>query len=149
MDFLVTNQSDNGLGSLRWAIKSANLHAGFDTISFGISGTIALVADLDAITDGVAIRGSTGSTGAPQVQIDFNGNQGLRFAAGADGSLLAGLSLVDAGGDGVVLDASRIRVSDARDLLGVKRMDGDLIYSVDAIGQLQIWDTRTPTGPLM
>jgi len=112
MDFLVTNQSDNGLGSLRWAIKSANLHAGFDTISFGISGTIALVADLDAITDGVAIRGSTGSTGAPQVQIDFNGNQGLRFAAGADGSLLAGLSLVDAGGDGVVLDASRIRVSE-------------------------------------
>ena len=112
MDFLVTNQSDNGLGSLRWAIKSANLHAGFDTISFGISGTIALVADLDAITDGVAIRGSTGSNGAPQVQIDFNGNQGLRFAAGADGSLLAGLSLVDAGGDGVVLDASRIRVSE-------------------------------------
>ena len=112
MDFLVTNQSDNGLGSLRWAIKSANLHAGFDTISFGISGTIALVADLDAITDGVAIRGSTGSNGAPQVQIDFNGYQGLRFAAGADGSLLAGLSLVDAGGDGVVLDASRIRVSE-------------------------------------
>ena len=112
MDFQVTNQGDNGLGSLRWAIESANLLAGFDTISFGISGTIALVADLDAITDGVAIRGSTGSNGAPQVQIDFNGTQGLHFAAGADGSLLSGLSLVDAGGDGVVLDASRIRISE-------------------------------------
>lgn len=112
MDFQVTTLGDSGIGSLRWAINQSNALAGFDTISFGISGTIGLSQDLSAITDGVAIRAGVGADGAPLVQVDFNGSQGLRFAAGAGGSWLSGLSLVDAGGAGVTLDASGIRITD-------------------------------------
>ena len=56
-----------------------------------------------AIVAGDAVTGS-----APTVGIDFNQHAGLVFAAGSDGSQLVGLSLGNASGNGVTLNAGSI-----------------------------------------
>src|ERR1700730_15398927 len=66
--YVVTNNADSGLGSLRQAILNANAHRGADRIVFQIPSlpTISLVSALPTITDAVTIDGTTekGSTGA-------------------------------------------------------------------------------------
>src|SRR4029453_12367472 len=65
-NFLVENNANVGIGSLRDAIMNANAAPGLDTIVFDTAGlfappqTIALLAELPAITDSVDISG-TGS----------------------------------------------------------------------------------------
>ncbi len=110
----MSNLSDSGIGSLRWAIGEANRTAGFDTIRFDSSltgGTISLGSALEDLTDKVALSGFTENGNKPQLAIDFNGHAGLRFSGKkAKGSSLVGLALLDAGGDGLTLDSSRITV---------------------------------------
>lgn len=114
MDFLVTTLANQGIGSLRWAITSANSSIGFDSIGFDSSlagGTISLFSSLPVITDRVAISGMFNDTSAPGIAIDFNGRAGLVFRGSrAAESSLRGLSLNDAGGDGLRLDANGITV---------------------------------------
>ena len=115
MEFVVSNNDNLGDGSLRWALDQANGNAGFDQISFdqSLSGqVIGLVTSLPSITDAVEISGLIDGSGAPQVQIDFNNQQGLIFAQGADRSSLVGFSLVDAGSDCIILNASKITIQD-------------------------------------
>jgi hypothetical protein len=104
--FSVLNLLDSGAGSLRQAITSANAHAGPDTIQFNVAGTIKLTsAALPVVTDNVNLDGSTapGFATKPVVMVDFNRFDGLRFAAGAAGSSLKSLSLVNAIGAGVTV----------------------------------------------
>jgi hypothetical protein len=103
--FTVLNLNDAGAGSLRQAISDANNTAGADTIEFDTAGTISLASALPVIKDEVDIDGTTapGFNGAPVVELDFNNNSGLRFNAGADGSALTSLAIVDASGSGVTL----------------------------------------------
>ncbi len=54
----VSNLNDSGAGSLRQAILNANSHAGLDTITFSVNGTITLAAGLPAISDDLTIDGS-------------------------------------------------------------------------------------------
>ncbi len=114
MDFLVTSLASQGIGTLRWAITSANSSIGFDSISFDPSlagGTISLFSSLPVVTDRVAISGLFNDTSAPGIAIDFNGRAGLVFRGSrAAESSLRGLSLQDAGGDGLRLDANGITV---------------------------------------
>jgi trimeric autotransporter adhesin len=122
--FAVTNLADSGAGSLRQAILNANAQPGADTIDFGVTGTIRVGrTSLPAITGTVNLDASTAPTftGSPLVTVDFQGSQGLRFAVGADGSVLRSLSLVRAGNAGVTLDASHITVQG--DYIGL-RADG-------------------------
>ena len=110
-DFFVTNLSDTGAGSLRAAIAGVNAEApgSENAISFSVAGTITLASDLPAIASMVAIVAGDSTTGsAPTIGIDFNGNGGLVFAAGADGSQLMGLALGNATGNGVTLEAGGI-----------------------------------------
>lgn len=69
--FIVTNTSDSGSGSLRWAIESANVNSGSDDISFDISGsgphTIHLLSALPEIGDSVTIDGYTQSGASPAI----------------------------------------------------------------------------------
>src|SRR6266511_4014821 len=64
-NFLVENNANVGIGSLRDAIMDANTAPGLDTIVFDTSGlfatpqTISLLDELPAITDGVDINGTT------------------------------------------------------------------------------------------
>lgn len=55
--FQVTNTDDSGSGSLRAAIASANSAGGADTITFSVSGTHQVGAELE-ITDEVTITGN-------------------------------------------------------------------------------------------
>jgi CSLREA domain-containing protein len=71
--YLVTNEDDNGPGSLRQAILDANAHRGTDTIAFALgSGTILVPrSPLPPITDPVIIDGTTalGYAGTPLIEI--------------------------------------------------------------------------------
>ena len=109
--FTVANLAPSGSGSLRQAILQSNASPGADTIDFGVSGTIRLRrASLPAITDAVTIDGTSAPSfaGSPVVTVDFRGTRGFKFAAGSDGSVMRGLSVVKAGGDGVTLIGSHI-----------------------------------------
>lgn len=98
-NFVVTNNNDSGLGSLREAITNANATVGKDTISFDIPGSgikvITLLTSLPDITDAVIIDGSTqpGYAGSPLIELDGlqTGASGLVIKAG--GSTVKGLAI--------------------------------------------------------
>jgi hypothetical protein len=99
-----------------------NAGAGSSAITFKVGGTIALASDLPAIRKKVKIDGTTAPryTGtAPQIEINANHHHGLIFAAGSDGSQLLALSVGNAGGTGVKLEAGTITVNG--NYIGVSR----------------------------
>ena len=110
--YLVTSISDSGaVGTLRWAISSANANPGADTITFangGVPVTILLNSMLPAITDRITIDGSSG--GAPTVAIDGRflgaGADGLQLYTGSDGSTVRGLALQNFSQDGIDISGS-------------------------------------------
>ncbi len=116
--FTVTNLRNSGVGSLRWAIRSANASARGRSaaINFRVAGVITLSTALPAITADTSLNALTapGHTkgGPPVVEIDFNKLAGLVFAAGAARSRLLGLAVGNASGAGVTLNASRVTIDD-------------------------------------
>jgi hypothetical protein len=112
--FTVVNLNDSGAGSLRAAIEASNAEpAGTtNTIEFTVTGTIVLASGLPSLIKPVDIVAGNPATGnPPTVGIDFNGNAGLVFAAGSEGSELVGLSLGNANGNGVTLHAGGITLN--------------------------------------
>jgi len=115
--FTVTSLGDSGAGTLRQAILDANAAAGEDRIEFAVAGAIRVGrSSLPAITDGVVIDGTTapGFAGSPVVRIDYQNTAGLTLAAGAAGTHLLSLSLVDAAGAGVTIAASNTTLAGNR-----------------------------------
>jgi hypothetical protein len=125
--FVVTNTADNGPGSLRQAILTANATPGVQTITFNITGppgtvhTIVLGSTLDPITDGVLIDGTTqpGFVSSPLVVVD-----GIKAGSGPgilvqSNATIKGLSIVrfltgisvPPGGDGTVIQGCYIGVT--------------------------------------
>jgi hypothetical protein len=101
--FTVTSLADAGPGSLRVSLNQANASKGADQIVFSVTGTILLSSSLPSIMDTVTIISDLGALG-PLLQIDFNKNNGLVFAKGSLGSILSGLSLVNANNDALILN---------------------------------------------
>jgi len=126
--YVVNTLADSGPGSLRQAIIDANVHKGADAIDFSVAGTIALKSALPAVTGSLDLDGSSapGYAGKPVVTLDFQNNAGLIISAGADGSVIKSLSLVDSSGAGVSLAASGVTV--AGNYIGL-RADGSTIES--------------------
>ena len=95
-NFLVTTLSDSGAGSLRNAIKLANISGDLDTINFasGLSGTIKLLTALPEISAPVSINALASGQLAPSIQIDFANKPGITFGVGSNQSSLLGFSLV-------------------------------------------------------
>jgi len=114
---VVTSLASSGAGSLRAAITRANAaRPGSGTvIGFAVHGTITLARRLPVIVRRVSIDARSAPTyvpgGPPVVEIDCNGQAGLRFGAGSDHSRLLGVAVDDAGGDGVRLDASFVTLT--------------------------------------
>lgn len=77
--FVVTSADDDGPGTLRQAILSANANPGPDTIAFNldpsVSLTISLLSPLPDVTDTLAIEGASqpGYQGTPIVEIEGSG----------------------------------------------------------------------------
>jgi hypothetical protein len=113
--FTVTSLSDSGPGSLRAAITSANANPG-SLINFAVNGTIALDSALPALTHSTTIDATSEPShttgGPPVVEINCNGNAGLTFALGSDGSQLLGVAVANANGNGVTLEAGNITLND-------------------------------------
>ena len=126
--FVVNTLADSGPGSLREAIIAANTHKGADAIDFSVAGTISLKSALPTVTDSLELDGSSapGYAGKPVVTLDFQNNAGLIISAGADGSVIQSLSLVDSSGAGISLAASAVTV--AGNYIGL-RADGSTIES--------------------
>jgi hypothetical protein len=86
--FDVTNINDDGVGSLRQAIRDANSNPGTDSIRFNISSgskTINLVSSLPEVTDSVVIDGTTqqGYIDTPIIKLrEDNGFSMLKVTAG-------------------------------------------------------------------
>ncbi len=111
----VVNLHDSGNGSLRAAIQKVNaVHSGNAVISFAVNGTIVLASALPSLTTTVDIDATTAPTfggSAPVVEVNFNGQPGLVFASGSNGSQLYGLALANANGSGVTLNAGSITLN--------------------------------------
>jgi len=88
--FTVTNASDSGLGTLRWALTNANADAAQDEIQFAIdsgSKSITLLSGLPTINQPVTIDGSTqpGYAGTPLIELNgtsAGSNPGLYIVPG-------------------------------------------------------------------
>lgn len=132
-NFTVSNRQDAGAGSFRQAIIDANANPGHDTIDFDVSGSILLLTALPSLTDSVEIQGvPDGATAtAPLVEINANGNAGLNFGPGSDGSSLFSLAIVNASGAAVTLVASHITI--AGNYLGL-RLDGSTVLANQSYG---------------
>lgn len=124
LTFSVTNTNDSGAGSFRQAILDANASGGHDTIAFNIPGSgphiIPVMTGIN-ITDTVTIDGTNGggsvcatqSTPAVMnVQLDFQQavNSLLDFTSNAQGSVIKGLSLVNAQEASLYLNVDNISV---------------------------------------
>ncbi len=67
----VMNLDDSGTGSLRWAFEVANNNPAPDTITFNVSGIIALASSLPILTDdNTLIYGSNSPSGAYSIILD-------------------------------------------------------------------------------
>ena len=134
--FTVTNNANNGNGSLRKAIDDANAASGADNIVFNIGSggvqTISILSPL-TITDQVTIDGTqnnsaTANGGLPAIIIDgggLNGN-GLTLADGSDGSTIRGLVIRDFKGNGIEIEAGANGNTLANNFIGDLAEDGTL-----------------------
>ncbi len=103
--YTVSSLADSGPGTLRAAITNVNGDQTSDEIDFSVAGVIQLTSGaLPAVTNTVKIDGTTapGFTSSPVVEIDNHGFAGLSFL----GVSLASLSIVNANGPGVTLNAN-------------------------------------------
>jgi parallel beta-helix repeat protein len=113
---VVRSLADSGAGSLRSAINGINSGVpGSSAITFAVRGTIILTSPLPAVSSTVSIDATTApgyaAGGPPVVEIDCNGQAGLRFAAGAGGSQLLGVAVDNASGNGVTLNAGSVTLN--------------------------------------
>ena len=107
----VTNTNDDGVGSLRQALESANQNGGLATIIFdlpaGTMSTIVLASPLPMLHNPVVMdaTGLETASGVPVVVIDGQGlsgtPDGLDLGPGSDNSTIKGLDIIDFGGDGI------------------------------------------------
>ncbi len=111
---VVTTTADDGPGSLRWAILTANATPGVNTITFQIPGggaqTINVMSPLPTITHVVDINATTqpGYFGTPLVTLNGaaagSGTNGLMISAG--NSTVRGLAINLFGGSGLFLEGA-------------------------------------------
>ncbi|QDT62011.1 aspartate kinase [Stieleria bergensis] len=113
-DDLAANRGADGEVSLREAIIAANHSAGIDRIAFDIGDAqpdeISLLAALPEITDSVVIDGHAANADLPMPGVSLQGNDlaidGLVLGTGSDGSYLIGLSVMNLGGSGIVVESA-------------------------------------------
>src|SRR5262249_1880656 len=110
--FTVTNNSNDGGGSLRWAMDPANTNPGMDTINFnsgqqGSSASSTISTVLPAIMDVVLIDGYTqggmNGAGRPWVELNGNGLAGSGLVTLVGGVTMRGLAINRFGIDGIFL----------------------------------------------
>lgn len=111
--YVVTSAGDQaGAGTLLWAINQVNADSSPDVIQFDIGQgglqTIKLASALPAVTNTVAIEGSTQPAMGPGLQIVIDGSgtgagsNGLTIEGA--GSVVQGLAIVGFSGSGLVLE---------------------------------------------
>ena len=110
----VTTLNDFGPGSLRQAVLTINQRQSARAlITFAVSGAIRLVGDFPVVSARVAIDGTTapGYAGQPLVEVNANGHRGVVFGPGSSGSKMLALSVTNAIGNGVTLNAGSITLN--------------------------------------
>ncbi len=107
--YVVLNNNDSGVGSLRQAILDANAHNGADEIRFNIPGagghSITLASTLPAVTDTLTINGASqpGYAKSPLIEINGHGLLGTGIAIEAGNCRVQGLVIGGFSGYGISL----------------------------------------------
>ncbi len=119
----VTSLVESGEGTLRQAIERANATGHYTRIEFRVGGTLRPSNDLPAISvpitlDATALKGPFGD---PGLEINFDGHQGLHFAAGSSGSQVFGIAFTGSSGYALEIEAPGVMAHGNR--FGV-RLDG-------------------------
>ncbi|MBN2226550.1 MAG: VCBS repeat-containing protein [candidate division Zixibacteria bacterium] len=102
---VVDNLDNDGRGSLRWAIDSANTNAGCDTILFTMEGAVALTSSLPTVTDNeTVILGNSAPGGDGSVVLDGSGfgktlNSGI--VLNSSDNVISGLTIAGFAGNGI------------------------------------------------
>lgn len=118
----------NTIDSLGIEVLENSLKIYEGDIAPGLSGLIRLTKALPEIDASVIINGLASDQSQPTIQLDFAGNAGIRFAAGSDGSLLIGRSLVSASEVGLAHESSIHTIQNngiGVDLDGLRAMAND------------------------
>jgi hypothetical protein len=107
--YRVTNISNGGTGSLRWAIRQANDHAGRDKIVFrtGLSGSVILpTTALPAVRDArTIIDGDIDDDGEPDIAVNGRGlAEGSGLVVRARRCVIEGLAITNFPGYGIDLN---------------------------------------------
>ncbi len=105
-EIAVTNLDDAGVGSLRWAIDSANTSTNADSIVFSVSGTIFLADALPTLSnDTTKIIGSTAPGGIHSMIIDGSGMAGetAAFLINASYCEIEGLVIKNSTGNAITI----------------------------------------------
>lgn len=141
--FTVSNTSDAGTGSLRWAINQANSTAGTDRIAFNIPGggshTIVLSSSLPVIQDAVTIDGTTqpGWVDQSYMPIVIDGDSlnsslsGFQFRLDASNSEIRGLIIRNFETHPIAIQAGASGVTVAGNWIGSFDSDGSRIANLD------------------
>ena len=120
--YVVSNTSDQGLGSLRQAILDSNAAGGTNNVAFQIPDNnsnpeayvITLTSGpLPAITNALTVDGTTETAflGKPAV-VEIDGGSlsgtpdGVTLSTGSKGSEILGLQILDFGGDGILVQSA-------------------------------------------
>jgi parallel beta-helix repeat protein len=146
--FTVTTESDSVVGSLRWAIQTANATAGLNMIGFDIPGggvhTITLNSPLPVFTDPVIIDGYTQPGASPNTNPpELGSNAVLRIELRGPGEFSGITGLAVSGGGsrvrGLVMNGFTTAIS--LENLGANSIDGNFIGtdSVGAIARPNRW----------
>ena len=158
--FTVTNTSDSGLGSLRWAITNANANPGPDTINFQISGTapfiISLLSALPAATDVTTIDATTqtGYSGTPVVELNGTsaGSSSVGLQLNSSFNIVKGLAINRFPSYGIVLSGVSNVIQGnfiGTDTTGtIARGNGSFAIYVQSLGNL-IGGTKIGNGNLI
>ena len=125
-NYTVTNNNDDGVGSLRWAIAQANSNGGLDTIDFEVN-SVVLTTGIN-ITDSLNVSGNgvtITQTGSDRI-FNINDNTADLIEVNFDNLTLTGGNPVDTGG--TISASENVSISNSQLLGNETSKRGGAIY---------------------
>jgi len=108
-NFAVTSLADStptATGTLRWAITQANASGGPDTITFNVTGAIALTSALPALSDQLGVTIDARVAGVPSIELRGGGGLTDGLQVLSSNNIIRGLIVNGFTGAGIAISGS-------------------------------------------